>query len=136
MRLIYGLKGEIYYIEQKKEECYYLKQLMQTDREVKAAVLESYGYVSGERQELRRFMEDALSAIAQELKLPKDWSYDDLYIAMLEGTARRLRISRYRIYTVEELLLAVKEKDRKTDGTITFQAYSWLILNRIAVWED
>lgn len=136
LRLIYGLKGEIYYIDQKKEECYYLKQLMQTGRDVRAAVLKSYGYENEERQELRRLIGDVLPAIAQELKLPKDWRYDELYIAMLEGTAGRLRISRYNIYTVEELQLAVKEKDQRTEGAITFQAYSWLILNRIPIWTD
>ena len=28
-RMVYGLKGKIYYIEENQEECYYLKQLVQ-----------------------------------------------------------------------------------------------------------
>ena len=40
---------------------------------------------------------------ALELKLEKDWNYQELYLACLEATAKICRVPKYRIYTVEEL---------------------------------
>ena len=42
MRMLYGLEGKIYYIEEKEEECYYLKQLVQIAPEVLKFLLDSY----------------------------------------------------------------------------------------------
>lgn len=137
MRFLYGLKGEIYYIEQTKEECYYLKQLVETDAGVLEAVLESYGHSGAGKECFKIFFESVLPAIAQELKLSKNWSYDGLYIAMLEQTARHLRIARYRIYTDGELLLAVKEKAAaRADAAAKLPAYAWLLLGRLPLQKD
>ena len=41
-RMIYGLKGHIYYIEENQEECYYLNQLLQIPEETIARFMEWY----------------------------------------------------------------------------------------------
>ena len=113
-RMIYGLEGRIYYIEQTHEECYYLKKLTEVKKETAVRVLASYELNQNEGQELRNYMEIFLPLLAAELRLPKDWNYTLLYLALLETAARFLKIPRYRIYTVEELLKEIE--DRAGDG--------------------
>lgn len=87
MRVIYGLKGCIYYIDAPEDELFYLERLASMSREA----------------DLRRFLESQLNQIAHELKLSNDWNYQELYLAVLEAAARLLKIKKYRIYTVYEL---------------------------------
>lgn len=84
-RLIYGLKGRIYYIEETQEECYYKTRIQKlTDLEKKQ--------------------------IAFGLRMPLGCTEEELYLAMLEASAKLLRVQKYRIYTVDELFEAVRRK--------------------------
>ena len=90
-RMIYGLIGRIYYIEQTREEWYYKK------------ILESLS-------------EKEKAEIAFVLKLPRGCKDMELYLAMLEASAKLLRVPKYRIYKVKELEQAVcKKYDKLTD---------------------
>lgn len=113
LRAIYGLQGKIYYVEQTREECYYLKQLVQAKPEVRAALLEAYELDRSPEQEMRSFVELLLPLLAVELKLPKDWNYSSLYLAILETAARHCKVHRYRVYTVQQLLEETKRKIRE-----------------------
>ena len=113
LRAIYGLQGKIYYVEQTREECYYLKQLVQAKPEVRAALLEAYELDRRPEQEMRSFVELLLPLLAVELKLPKDWNYSSLYLAILETAARHCKVHRYRVYTVQQLLEETKRKIRE-----------------------
>ena len=42
-------------------------------------------------------------ALALEFKLGKYWTYRELYLAVLEATAKLCKVPKYCIYTVEEL---------------------------------
>ena len=109
-RMIYGLKGHIYYIEENQEECYYLNQLLQIPEETIARFMEWYHIHEEKSQWLRCMTEIVLPGTALELKLSREWNYQELYLAALEATAKLCRISKYRIYTVEELRDAVLKK--------------------------
>ena len=113
LRAIYGLQGKIYYVEQTREECYYLKQLVQAKPEARAALLEAYELDRSPEQEMRSFVELLLPLLAVELKLPKDWNYSSLYLAILETAARHCKVHRYRVYTVQQLLEETKRKIRE-----------------------
>ena len=109
-RMIYGLKGHIYYIEENQEECYYLNQLLQIPEETIARFMEWYHIHEEKSQWLRCMTEIVLPGTALELKLSREWNYQELYLAALEATAKLCRISKYRIYTVEELRDTVLKK--------------------------
>lgn len=85
MRMIYGLEGLIYYIEQTHDEEYYKKMLD--------------GITEIEKAEM-----------AFILKLSLGFSDKDLYMAMLEASAKLLRIPKYQIYTVDELKSVLCER--------------------------
>lgn len=110
MRLIYGLKGKIYYIEENHEECYYLNQLIHIPEDGKIMLCEYYRLDTKKEMLTRNCVETAFSSIAAELKLGRDWTYCELYISMLEVAAKIMRVQKYKIYTVEELKEAVFNK--------------------------
>ena len=77
-RMIYGLKGRIYYIEQIEEECYYSTRIS-------------------------RLSEKERMETAFELRMPVGCTEEELYLTMLEACAKLLRIQKYKIYTEREL---------------------------------
>lgn len=85
MRVIYGLEGFIYYIDQTKEEEWYTEQLAAVTEREKAEMV---------------FV----------LKLPIGFTDKELYFAMLEASAKQMRVPKYQIYTVDELLKLTKER--------------------------
>ena len=116
MRMVYGLSGKIYYIDEQEEECYYLRQLTELSPDILQYLQEMYKLEEGAERFLRNLTEIILPVIAQEMKLSKDWTYRELYLSMLEATAKMCRISKYKIYTLEELKQKVKDKIEGLSG--------------------
>ena len=127
VRMLYGLEGKIYYIEENKEECYYLKQLIGIQEEVLTFLLNAHKLEP--EAGLRGYTEIILPLVAAELKLGNDWNYKTLYLSMLEASARLLRIGKYRVYTVDELRAAV-EKKAKDAKLQELPAFVRIILDR------
>ncbi len=102
-RVIYGLAGKIYYIEENHEECYYLEQLLEIPHISYEGLTASYHLSPKPRDSLRTLTEVVFPALALEFKLGKYWTYRELYLAVLEATAKLCKVPKYCIYTVEEL---------------------------------
>ena len=51
--------------------------------------------------------------MAREMKLKEGWDYKELYLSLLEELARQYRISRFKVYQVEELLRIIHRKAGK-----------------------
>ena len=103
-RMIYGLSGRIYYIEQTREEWYYEK------------ILESFSDI--EKAE-----------VSFVLRLPRKCTDMELYLGMLEASAKLLRVPKYQIYTVCELEQAVYAKYEKRKDTINLPRFVHLFMN-------
>ena len=116
MRMLYGLEGKIYYIDESEEECYYLNQLIQLDNNIYEYLMEVCQIPKEPKQYVRNMTEIVLPVMAEELKLSKDWNYKELSLSMLEATARLCRISKYKIYTLRELQDKVYEKLYRLSG--------------------
>ena len=116
MRVIYGLAGKIYYIDESEEECYYLKQLTDLDDLVYEYLMDTYQLPREPKLFLRNMTEVILPVLAEEMKLSKDWDYRELYLALLEATAKLCRVSKYRIYTLTQLQEAVFGKLYRLHG--------------------
>lgn len=113
MRFLYGLEGSIYYINQTHEESYYVNLITGLTDNMKEKIGESFKLNSSIT--IRSLLEYIYPSIASMLKLKKDWDYTYLYISMLEASAKLLRVPKYNIYTMEELLEKVKEKALKSE---------------------
>lgn len=116
MRVLYGLAGKIYYIDEQEKECYYLSQLTELSQDIYAYLTDVYKLELQESREVRNLIEVILPVIAEEMKLSKDWSYKELYLSILEATAKICRIQKYKIYTLQELQDKVREKLLTLEG--------------------
>lgn len=111
LRCLLALKGKIYYIDSSQSEDEYLNKLIQVNTSVKMALLEFYRLDTiNEKTYTRKFIEQVCPRIATTLKLNKDWSYEDLYISLLELCAKSLKIQKYKVYTIEELRILIIDK--------------------------
>jgi ornithine carbamoyltransferase len=84
-RMLYGLEGTIYYLEQTHDEAYY-EDILAGMREIEKAEI---GFV---------------------LKLSLGFKGRDLFMGMLEAAAKLLKIPKYQIYTVDQLYDMVYKK--------------------------
>lgn len=116
MRMIYGLSGKIYYIDEQEEECYYLRQLTELSEDIYAYMCDVFKLDNRKERYIRNLTEIIFPVLAEEMKLQRDWSYRELYLSMLEATAKLCRIQKYRIYSLEELQDKVKEKLHTFEG--------------------
>lgn len=116
MRVIYGLAGKIYYIDEQEKECYYLRQLTELSQDIYVYLADVYKLEVQECRAVRNLTEIILPVIAEEMKLSKEWSYRELYLSILEATAKICRIQKYKIYTLQELQDRVREKLPSLEG--------------------
>lgn len=135
-RFLYNLKGKIYYIEENEEECYYLRQLVSIDSSVKKEVVKSYLPETEDERMERAFVEEVLSAVAEELKLSREWTYKELYLSVLEATSKILRIPKYKIYKVEELVEIVRKRISKFSKEDKIPSFAYIVLNQTWMKEE
>lgn len=110
-RLLYGLCGKVYYIDAPNSEPYYFDRMMSELELLKYYIKD---IVTEEGLETltgyRKFTEKLFPKLAADFKLKTDWDYKDMYLALLEDMARKLKVKRFQIYTVESLFDEIKRK--------------------------
>lgn len=104
-RLLYGLAGTIYYIDLEKDETECLIDFMVLGKDE----------FDEEGSSFRNLFEWYLPGLASDFKLESNWSYKDLYIALLEASAKILKVQKYKIYTDRELLWEIRAKWNQLD---------------------
>lgn len=114
MRMIYGLSGSIYYIDEDCSEEEYLRRLC----------------LMNTRKSLRKFVELTLPALARELKLGVKWDYKELYLGILEASAKICRIPKYQIYTLEEIENSLQQRKERIEEYGKLPGFAQLILNQ------
>lgn len=114
MRLLYGLSGTIYYIDEDYGEQFYVNLLLGLEPAFLGQLLSAYK-ISYEDSRFcsRKLMEHLCPGIASELKLSQNWNYKELVLAMLETAAKCFQAQKYRIYTLEELAGEVVRKGQQ-----------------------
>ena len=118
-RFLYGLAGRIYYIDAPGSEPYYFDKMMSELELLKIYVEEDLDQETRESLNgYRMFTETLFPRMAVEFKLKDDWNYRDLYIAILEDLAKRLKINRFQIYTVDRLIGKIMMKLYSLDSRI------------------
>lgn len=103
-RVLYGLEGFIYYLEQTHHESWFQEQLADVTDIEKAE-------------------------IAFVLKLPLTFTEKDLYMAMLEASAKQLRVPKYQIYTVDELMDLTTERYEELADKIHLPRFTHILMN-------
>lgn len=116
-RMLYGLAGRVYYIDAPQGESYYFDKMMSEIQDLLSSMDPERGLAERAGADAkvtgcRAYTEQIFPRLAKELKLREGWDYKDLYLSILEDLAKQYRISRFKIYTVEELLKLIHKKRR------------------------
>ncbi|RFZ77991.1 patatin-like phospholipase family protein [Lacrimispora amygdalina] len=120
-RFLYDLAGRIYYIDAPKTEPYYFDKMMSEMELLKLYIKDMTGADGLEALSgYRAFTETLFPKLAVDFKLKEGWNYKDMYLGLLEDLAKRLKVKRFRIYTVEELLLEIRRKIHKLGAVVSF----------------
>ena len=118
-RLLYGLKGRRYYIDAPHGEPYYFDRMMSELELLKLYLREVLDEETMACMEgYRFFTEHIFPELARKWELPENWNYKDIYLGLLEELAARFQLSRYRVYTADELAGAVHRAILQTDGIL------------------
>lgn len=112
-RLLHGLAGKRYYIDAPESEVYYFDRLMTEAADLLPQLWQTVG-AAGKTDVTkcpgcRIYTEQIFPELAKELGLKEDWDYRELYLSILEQLARKRRISRFKVYTAEELLAKIRK---------------------------
>ena len=102
-RMLYGLEGFMYYLEQTHEEQWYEDRMQEVSDMEKAEM-------------------------AFVLKLPMGCTAKELYLAMLEASAKLLRISKYQIYTVDQFRDLVQAHYEKLEDPIHLPRFTHTLI--------
>ncbi len=115
LRSIRGLSGKIYYLKAGLKEEEAVMRLIHINEAVKMAFLEYYKLDFGDAAVYtRRFLEGVCQNLANSLRLQKNWTYHELYLSLLELAAKTVHISKFAIYTEEELIKRIRENYEKS----------------------
>ena len=109
-RMLYGLWGRHYYIDAPGSEAYYFDRMLSELELLKLYIRpvleeEDWEHLDG----YRPFTEQIFPHLAVKLRLREDWNYKELYLAVLEEMAKKLKLKRLYIYTSEELIKEVQK---------------------------
>ncbi len=109
LRCLRSLNGKIYYLNIHLSEEEAVGRFVHVNEAVKMALLEYYKLDYGNPEVYtRRFLEGVCQNLAGSLKLQKDWTYEELYISLLELSAKTLHMSKFAVYTEEELINRIR----------------------------
>lgn len=119
LRVIESLLGEFYFIRDPEyNEKYYFDKLIDMSDDLYENILQGYKLERKDKSRIRMLSEEIYPRIAQGLKLEKHWSYKNLYYSVLESCCKRFRLTRYHIYTLEELQSALYDKIKERNNEI------------------
>lgn len=112
-RMLYGLAGRVYYIDAPEDEAWYFHKMMGEMPCLLSWMKPGPGETLDASQGYRAYTENLFPKLAKELKMRDGWDYKELYLSLLEDLAKQLRISRFQIYTVDEILELIRKKAEK-----------------------
>lgn len=104
LRIIKGYKGRKYYIEP-ESECKYFSRILSIGDKKRRAIGKVLGL--SELPGMRMMFDGIIPILASCLELPKNYSYGELLVSVLESVALSKEIDRFKVYTFDELLCAV-----------------------------
>ena len=135
MRVLKGLEGKIYYIDESLSEEEHFLKFSRWDPAIEMAFLEYFKEDYSDSSIYRRKLyESVLPQIADKLGLPKNWTYSQLYLSMLELSAKVLKVQKYHIYSEKDFVLEIKNNYAKTNGpTGKVDLFTQLVVKSIVI---
>lgn len=107
LRVLRKLKGRKYYVLPTQDKEYFFDLLMSID-ENKISEIKSVMRIPDAIPDRRVLLENIVPKLGSILGLNRDFTYEDLFIGLLEKRAFDLEIDRFKIYSFDELLNLVQ----------------------------
>lgn len=116
LRIFASLTGKEYYIKSERTEKDYLESLLGLEEE-QIGELTVFFKLDGStgRLDFRRLIEVIYPQLAVQLKLRKNWTYQELYYVIIEYCAKKLRIPKFKLYTEKDFCTLLYRKLLKKD---------------------
>lgn len=119
-RIMKKLAGEYYYINPEFGEDYFIDYFCSLSPELINQIAKTLGLPLGIPYR-RLLFERVLPRLAEILKMPEEFSYQDIALALIEKIAKEVEVDRFRIYSFSELIDGIMKrqysKSKKTDST-------------------
>lgn len=137
MRLLKRLEGKIYYLSEIASEEEHFQIFSKLNSSVQMAFIEYFKEdYSNELLYQRKLFEVVLPAVAEKLGLSKNWTYTQLYLSMLELSAKSLKVLKYRIYSEEEFKQEIRSNyTRYVEYEGKMDVFTQLIVKAMAIVE-
>lgn len=137
MRLLKRLEGKIYYLSEIASEGEHFQMFCRLNSSVQMAFIEYFKEdYSNELLYQRKLFEVVLPAVAEKLGLSKNWTYTQLYLSMLELSAKALKVLKYRIYSEEEFKQEIRSNyTRYAEYEGKMDVFTQLIVKAMAIVE-
>lgn len=107
-RMLYGLSGRLYYIDAPEGEAYYFNKMMGEIHTLLSRMKPEFAGAGGEKPGYRAYTETVFPRLAKELRMKEGWDYKELYLSLVEALAKQCRISRFKVYKVDEMLELIR----------------------------
>ncbi len=109
-RMIYGLLGKHYYLDDALTEQEAFRRLTDVSEEVMIHATDTYASVKDRDILYRMYIEKAIPGMADDFEFKEEPSYKELYLAMLERTARIYKVDEFHVYTIDGLREKIEEQ--------------------------
>lgn len=109
-RMLYGLSGRVYYLDAPEGEAYYFNQMMGEIHTLLSWMKPGFDVDWEESRGYRMYTETIFPKLGKELRMKEGWDYKELYLSLVEDLAKQCRISRFKIYTVDEIMELIRKK--------------------------
>jgi NTE family protein len=111
LRILKPLDGIDYYFGANLTEIECLQALLMVREELIVELLQVNRMEPVPNESIyRRYSEIILPRLAQIFKLDKSWSYKNLYYTLLEHTMKKLKIKRYKVYSIQEAAEEIRSR--------------------------
>lgn len=112
LRVFRKLKGQKYYVLPSEDRAYYFDLLLSIE-DKKISEIKKLMHISDTMPDKRLLFETIIPKLGSILGLNKDFTYEDLFVGLLDRKAEEHKIERFEIYSFDELLSLIKSSKAK-----------------------
>lgn len=116
LRALEGLKGNLYYIDTSSSPDFYFNKFAQLKTHQIKKLSNSMTFNNKEGKRL--IFEDVIPKTASFLNLDNSYTYEDVFLGLLEMKAKSLEINNFKVFKTNELIEEIKKNNKKSKDNI------------------
>ena len=128
LKAIRPLYGRCYYFEPYRNEPYIVEQLLQMSETVVNDLAMKIG-VHKEYSHARKILEGIIPVLADLIDAPRSATYEEILEFICEEAAKKIKLNRFQIYTLPEMIEKIQSKYQATPQKILQKWYTMPLKN-------